>query len=440
MKVLIEKRAAALAAMRAILGGAEKESRALNEEERKKYDSLKAEIESLDERIKRMKEVEDLTASAIAASLADSTRSEDGEGDPGQENRSGQPPKKTPAEPFNHDELERQRSLAFQGWLRGGEARPQERNACEQLSLDYRESRSLFNLQPVSQRVQTTDVPSGGGFLVPRRFMDRFEAARLQYGGLRAFAEVITTQDGGDLDWPTGDDTANKGELLAEASVAGASVQDMAFSKQVWHAHQYSSKMIKVSRKMLRDSGIDLEMLLAEKLGERIGRITAEHFATGTGAGQPEGLAVGSVLGVTAAAAGVMAADELEDLIASIDPALRTGGQFLVHDGVRSHIGKMKDGNGLYLFRGANNSTENLVVHGYPVRVDQGLSSTIAAGQRIAFFGNLRAYKIRDVATMEFRRDESRFVEFNQIAYVAFAEHDGKILNPGDDPIKHYLL
>jgi len=443
MKKLRELLAAKLAELRALLDGAEAESRNLTDEERESFDALETEVGALKERIARH---EKLTGWESDQGDADTVAQP-----AGQEGRSHRPEPTVAAEGFDHAALEEQRELAFRGWLRGGFALPHERQACEHLRLDYRSAEVVFNFLPAEQRttanireheqrIQTTDVPSGGGFLVPVTPMARFDKARLRFGGLRNFAEVITTATGEPLTWPGANDTGNQGRLISQDRTTDVPQQDVAFTEQTWYSHLYSSDAIPVSHKLLRDSSIDLEGLIMEMMGERLGRITAAHYATGTGTGQPEGLESGSVLGVTAASALSFTANELEDLAQSVDPEYRMGGQYLVHDSTRSTIGKMLDGNGRYLFRGANESTESLIVHGWPVRVDQGLDAgPPASGEQSVFFGDLSAYKIRDVSTMRFKRDESLFVLRDQVIFVAFAETDGKVLTSGGDPIKHIV-
>ena len=56
-------------------------------------------------------------------------------------------------------------------------------------------------------------------------------------------------------------------------------------------------------------------------LGERIGRRMGRAFTIGNGAAGPQGIVVGSTLGVTAASATAVSMDELNDLIASVDNA-----------------------------------------------------------------------------------------------------------------------
>ncbi len=431
LKELMEKRQALADELTAIHESAEKEDRSLSDDEKTRWDEAEGEIKALDERIERAKRAEEL---AKRKALDTST---DGEGDPGQENRTSRPA----AEPVDRAALDRMRGVAMRGWLSyqaDREVSDTQRNACERFGLNYANPEIRLSLRK-EERVQTTDIPSGGGFLTSAEMVGQFDKALQAFGGLMNQGDVMRTSDGNDLLWPGADDTGNTGALLAEASASGASAQDVAFTQQIWHSHQYTSNLIRVSRKLIRDSGVNLEGILMEMLGERLGRILAQHFATGTGSGQAEGIESGSVLGVTAASATALAADELEDLIASVDPAYRVGPSvgFLMHDSIRSEIGKLKDGNGQYLFRAPGDGPVSRIF-GFPVFVDQDLDSAFASGAQSVFFGDLSKYKIRMQDEITLRLEE-RYGEFNQVAFVSFLEADGKVLNSGGDPIKHIV-
>jgi hypothetical protein len=64
---------------------------------------------------------------------------------------------------------------------------------------------------------------------------------------------------------------------------------------------------------------------------ERIGRGTNQHFTTGTGSSQPQGIVTGATTGVTAAGVAAITADELIDLVHSVDPAYRRSAAGEVH-------------------------------------------------------------------------------------------------------------
>jgi hypothetical protein len=98
-----------------------------------------------------------------------------------------------------------------------------------------------------------------------------------------------------DIPWPTVDDTANKGELLAENTEAGS--QDVTFGQVTLKAFKFSSKLVKVSRELLQDSYFPVGAILRDLFVDRIGRITNDYFTTGTGTGQPQGVVTAATCG-----------------------------------------------------------------------------------------------------------------------------------------------
>jgi HK97 family phage major capsid protein len=130
---------------------------------------------------------------------------------------------------------------------------------------------------------------TGGGYLIPQGFSGQLEEALKWYGGMYQAAELVPTETGNPLPWPTVNDTAQVGELLGINTAAAA--QDFAFGQVVIGAFKYSSKLVLVPIELLQDSFFDLNTFLARKLGERLGRITNTHFTVGTGGGaQPNGI------------------------------------------------------------------------------------------------------------------------------------------------------
>ncbi|MBF9641246.1 phage major capsid protein, partial [Streptococcus pseudopneumoniae] len=78
-----------------------------------------------------------------------------------------------------------------------------------------------------------------------------------------------------------------------------------------------------------------METLLADLLGERLGRIANLRLTTGSGSSAPQGVVTGSTLGVTAAAQSAIAFDETIDLVHAVDPAYRAGPKvaYMFNDG-----------------------------------------------------------------------------------------------------------
>ena len=406
MKNLIVQRNALAAAMVALHETSKTEERGFSGDEKQKWDGMKADLSDLDERIERSKEAETLTPIVEPRSelprplIVDNSKNEDS----------------------NEASEEGDYSEAFDGFMRRGLADlSQEQRGLMQSRYDAR-AQSLTN--------------AAGGYTVPEGFSGRIIEAMKQYGGLENFATVMTTATGNDLPFPTNDDTANVGELLAEN--AATAEQDTVFGQKMLSAYMYSSKMIRVSLQLLQDNEVSLESYLVNILGKRLGRIQATHFATGTGTGQPNGILTATT-GITAAAASVIALEDLTKLEHGVDPSYRANGQasFLFNDATFKALKDLEDADGRPLWRPSMGADVPATINGYRFGIDQGYES-IATGNKIATFGDHSAYTIRRVNGVTMSRLSERYAEYFQVAFLGFNRADGELLDAS--AVKHLVM
>jgi HK97 family phage major capsid protein len=264
--------------------------------------------------------------------------------------------------------------------------------------------------------------------------MQSITRALKQFGGLRrSRAQVVTTSDGREIPWPTYDDTANKGRLIAEAK--SRSSTDVTFGAAMLHAYGYSSDFIKVSFELLQDAEVDVVGMIGGIAGERVGRITAQHFTTGDGASKPYGVLTQAPSGVTAASATEVEWDELLDLKHSVDPAYRESPQWMFNDTTLKELKKLKDGDGEPLWQSNVQLGAPPTIDGDPYVVNQEMPNT-AASQKAVLYGDFSLYKIRDVSGMQLRRLDERFADEGQVAFILFSRHDGVLVDAGQGPLK----
>lgn len=366
------------------------------------------------------------------------------------------PPERRTGERTREDRGEataEQRALATQAWFRyqqGLDLEERHEEACAAVGLNPRrgnldvrllpthELREAFRAHGVEQRL-SSELGTGGAVLIPDEATREFEMAMLQFGGPRRVAQIIRTAGGGDLPWPTSDDTGNKGRRLAEKKAIAE--LDITFGKTVWHAHKYTSDLVKVPVELLEDSPFNLISFIFSALGERIGRAHSTDFTVGGGGpGVPQGIVTGSTLGKTAASATAITADELLDLLGSVDPAYLVDGQtgWMFNNSTLTAIRKLKGSDNNYLWQPGLQGGNPDRLSNWPYTVNQDMPS-IAASQKSILFGNLRQYKIRDVAVVRFRRLVERYADEDVEGFVAFSRNDGGLLNAGTDPVKHLI-
>lgn len=279
---------------------------------------------------------------------------------------------------------------------------------------------------------------SKGAYTFGESFISNLEQAMLAFGGILQVADVIRTDNGEPLVWPSADDTGNSGEVLGEGASVGSSV-DPTFAAQTWYAHKFSSKLIKVPYELFEDSAFDLPMVLSEMLGTRLGRIQNTRFTTGLGNGnQPRGIVTAAVAGVTTVSATAIAFDEIIDLEHSLDPSRRAmpGVGYMFHDTILKAVRKLKDGEGRYLWQAGANTGAPDTLNTKPYTINQDMASSVATTNVTMLFGQFSQYKVRQVNQIRFYRLTERYRDTDQDGFIAFIRGDGNLLNAGDNPVK----
>lgn len=307
-------------------------------------------------------------------------------------------------------------------WIRGG---------MEALNPEEREVLSQY-------RAQSAITGSAGGYTVAQDFYRQIVDAMKEFGGVeQAGAFVIPTSTGADMPIPTSNDTANKGAILPENQTAAG--QDIAFGQVVLKAYKYSSKTVLVPFELLQDSAVDIEAFVARKLGERLGRITNEHFTVGDNTDKPQGVVPFSTLGKTGANGQTTSVtyDDLVDLEHALDPAYRRRARWMLHDQTLKAIKKLKDSQGRPLWQPGLAVREPDTILGYPFVPNQDMPQMAASAKSI-LFGDFSNYWIRRVTGIELFRITDKYIESGQVGFIAFHRTDGRGVNAGTNPIVHY--
>lgn len=286
-------------------------------------------------------------------------------------------------------------------------------------------------LPPQIKAAQDVGTGSQGGYLVPTGFSGLLEEFLKAYGGMRQVSRIFPTVDGRSIPWPTVDDTANTGALIAENTTT--TEQDVAFGNVIFTSYKYSSKYVPVSNELLQDSFFDIDSLLAELLAVRIGRITNTHFTNGTGTGQPLGVVTAADLGTIGAIgeSTSLVTNDLYNLEHSVDPAYRPGSHWMFADSTLKAIKLLKDSTGRMLWQPALAGMATTVpdmIDGFPYQINQDVPAMAANAESI-LFGDFKKYVIRDCKDIVIVRLVELYALLGQVAFLAFSRHDGRILN-----------
>lgn len=315
-------------------------------------------------------------------------------------------------------------SSAFSKYLRHGMG-----------SLNAQE-RSLMEKRGTATQVVGTD--SLGGFLVPQEFSNELDVATLFTGEVERLAKKLNTASGGLLDYPTVDDTATDAILTSEGGAV--TTADMTFANKQLSAYNYSS-LVKVSAQLLQDSAFDLNSFLVEAMGERIARATNDAFTTGDASSKPQGIVTGSSLGNTAAGASAITADDVLDLIYSVDASYRNKPSFglMAHDNIISAIRALGVGssNDYPIWQPGMAVGQPDRIFGVPVYVNNDMQSSIATATKTMIAADFSKYVVRNAGGVQFLRLNERFMNELEVGFIAYKRADGAVLNSA--AVKHLI-
>lgn len=247
-------------------------------------------------------------------------------------------------------------------------------------------TRARHDMTPEMRNALQVGTDSEGGYLVPDEFEHTLVQGLNENTIIRAHAHVITTSSG-----------LHKIPVVASHGSAswideeGAYTEsDEAFGQVQLDAHKVGT-VIKVSEELLNDSAFDLEDYIASEFARRIGDKEEEAFLTGNGTAKPTGIlnaTGGGQVGVTAASATAITADELIDLYFSLKAPYRKNAVWVLNDTTIKIIRKLKDKNDQYLWQPALRDGDVPTILGRPYFTSAFMPEA-AAGAKTVIFGDL---------------------------------------------------
>ena len=265
---------------------------------------------------------------------------------------------------------------------------------------------------------------SEGGYQCPDTFADELVKGLTAQTVVRSLAKVINTSSG-QHKIPV---VASRGTASWIEEEGPIPEGDDIFGQQHIGAHKVGT-LIKVSEELLHDSAFDLEQYFIDEFARRIGNKEEDAFLNGDGAGKPTGILNDAEVGVTAASATAITADELVDLFYSLDAPYRTNAVWLVNDSTMRAIRKLKDANGQYLWQKALHEGDHETLLGKPI-FHSPFAPELGAGKKAVAFGDFSFYWIGDRTGITFRRLNERYADTGQVGFLATKRVDGKLILP----------
>jgi len=292
-------------------------------------------------------------------------------------------------------------------------------------------------VKPSNERALSTTT-TAGGYTIPDLLAKKIEKAMLEFGGMLKVSTILNTAGGEDLSFPTNNDTGNKGAILSENTQV--SEQDTVFDILTLGAYMYTSKLVRVSIQLLQDSAFNIGNYLAEILGERLARILSDHFTTGTGSSQPNGVITGATdSGITPTASAVTR-DDIVDLIHSVGISYRKKGILMFSDATMNAIRKLDFGtaDSRPLYQASAIAGQPDLIEGKQFVINDSMDD-IGASNKFMAFGDFKKYLIRNSGGKSMVIFHEKYMDYLQKGFLAFSRHDGDLLDAGTHPVKYLV-
>ncbi|ENI4752086.1 phage major capsid protein [Listeria innocua] len=281
------------------------------------------------------------------------------------------------------------------------------------------------NFRNVSNVLQE-GVDADGGYLVPEEYDSRLIDGLEEENIIRKLGHRITTSGERKINIAATKPAAawiDEGEALT--------FSDATFSQINLDAHKLHVA-VKVTEELLYDNAFQLENYIIKEFYKALANAEEDAFINGDGTGKPLGILAasgGAEVGVTAASATAITADEVINLVYSLKRPYRKNAVFILNDQTIAALRKLKDGNGAYMWQAALVAGEPDKLLGYPVYTSAYMP-TIEAGAKTIIFGDLSYYNIGDRGSRSFAELRELFAGNGMVGFVAKERVDGKLVLP----------
>lgn len=271
----------------------------------------------------------------------------------------------------------------------------------------------VFERRDTATPMSTTADPE----LVPQGFYDQLQEI-LRYTGpafLPGMYTILNTASGNDIKVPR----------QTAFSVADVTAEGAAFDISNPTGESFTLKslkvgvLLKVSREIISDAGIDLVSYITRQAGEAVGFKVNQLLAVGDGTGSnPNGIFVAAGTGKTGAAAvaGAFNADDLIDLLHSVDSAVaaRPATALQMNRATLGAVRKLKDGDDRFLFEYGVAGEPRIL--GERI-VENPFAPAVAAGAKSVLYGDMSSYHVRQVGGVELARSDDFAFDTDEVVY-----------------------
>ena len=296
--------------------------------------------------------------------------------------------------------------------------------------------RALIKGESRSANFERRDVlKSSTGSPVPTSFYNQVIMKARLVAPVLATSTVLNTAGGENLQIPRLS-TYSVGTVNAEAAVLGES--DPAFSAFITLGAFKYGFLTQVSQELLEDSGVDMLSFLADQVGNALGFAVGSALTVGTGTTEPTGIVAASSVGGTSGTATGFTADNLIDLLYSLDGGARNlpGVGWMMTGQSIGRVRKLKDTAGNYVFQPSLSMDSPDMLLGKPIYENPSMAEA-TTGTKSVIVGHLPSYYVRSVGGIKLDRSDDFAFSAGLATFRATMRVDGNL--PQTSHVKHLL-
>jgi HK97 family phage major capsid protein len=344
------------------------------------------------------------------------------------------------------------------------------------------EERATLDSNALSTAPNSAGVSAGStgydaGYMIPQGFWHNLQIALKAYGGLLPYIQMLQTDNGQPMPWPTVDPTSIMGRYITEQNQLGfggdSNGTDYQFGQGMLNAWTIVSGVILASVQLINDSAFDVDGFVNDRIGESIGRKVAGELHTGTGSSAILGIETalnarghqaspgmgglylsGSATNWAATHGGaawslyqtttgtgdtsalklanaLIGFDDILGMIMTVDPAYRKSGRctFVANDLTLAMLRTITDAMGRPIWSPNVVPDQPDSLYGYPVIIDQNTSSvsTTASTNGGLLFGDFKVAMVgRQVNGATMLRLTERYADYLQVGYLGYVRMDAR--------------
>lgn len=246
---------------------------------------------------------------------------------------------------------------------------------------------------------------------------------------IRQISRKFPVGDAEGLGVPTLDTDVDDATWTSELAT-GSEDTALRFGRRELRPHPLA-KRIKVSRKLVRSSVIDIVAFIQERFGYKFGLTEEKAFLTGDGVQKPLGLFIASNDGIptsrdvsTENTTTSVSADGLINAKFSLKAAYWNSARWIFHRDALKQIRKLKTGDGQYIWTMGLADGLGARIVDSPYSLCENVPNTFTTGLYVGIIGDFNYYWIADSMNMQIQVLNELYAETNQVGYIARAEVD----------------